>query len=928
MEALTTLNFHPDHSRQWNSIIKRQAKLKNDNAILKTYTQMESLGIFPDNTTLPLVLKACGKLQAVERGRKIHGDINGTHLIEDVRVGTALIDFYCKCGSFEDALHAFDGIPEKDVVSWNAMISGSVECREYEVALCLVKEMQRENLRPNSRTAVSLLIASGELSDFRLGMGIHGYCLRNGLLDRNAHVSTSLIGFYSRFDVEVAYRVLESLASRCIASWNAMLSGFLDNGDYMDVLKNFSAMLKKGLNYDPVTILVVIQACGELGSVELGMQVHQLAVKCGYDKDLNVVNALINMYSEMGYTETSYVLFQSSSTKDTALWNSMISAYVERGCTEEAVKLINKMQVEDINVDERTIAIMLPLCLSFANGLRFGNSLHGQVIKLGVENNMYTINALLSMYGELNCVEDALRIFSKTKNLDVMSWNIMISALAHNELCNQAFKLFCQMHETDVKPNSHTIISVLSACSNDTFLCVGRSIHGYAIKQCLDSDPQVNTAITEMYMQCSDEATAMNLFESFGNKDVVSWNAMIANYVNCGEPFKALLIFHHMVIQVEPNLATIINALNSCTHLVHLHQGQCIHAYAMRRASSLGFDLSMANAFISMYARCGCMQYAEKIFKALPKKNIVSWNAMIAGYGMHGRGQDAMLVYSQMLENGFSPSGVTFVSALSACSHSGLIKDGLQLYHSMVNEFGMIPELVHYSCVVDLLARGGLLDEAWNFINSMPISPDASVLRALLGGCRVYGETKHANIIFEKLVELEPMNAGNYVLLSNIYAAAGLWTEVSRLRAMLEEKGLVKPPGKSWILTRNKVHQFIAGDKTHPQCVEIYKKLNSLLSLIKERGYVPDLRWVLHDESEEEKLMRISSHSEKLAIAFGLINVRAGGQILIIKNLRICGDCHEFSKYVSEVTGREIVMRDGNRFHHFINGVCSCKDYW
>nr|GLL31635.1 putative pentatricopeptide repeat-containing protein At3g13770, mitochondrial [Ipomoea trifida] len=585
-------------------------------------------------------------------------------------------------------------------------------------------------------------------------------------------------------------------------------------------------MLKKGLNYDLVTILVVIQACGEIGSVELGMQVHQLAVKCGYDKDLNVVNALINMYSEMGYIETSYVLFQSSSTKDTALWNSMISAYVERGCTEEAVKLINKMHVEDISVDERTIVIMLPLCLSFANGLRFGNSLHGQVIKLGVENNMYTINALLSMYGELNCVEDALRIFSKTKNLDVMSWNIMISALAHNELGNQAFKLFCQMHEMDVQPNSHTIISVLTACSNDLFLCVGRSIHGYAIKQCLDSDPQVNTAITEMYMQCSDEVAAMNLFESFA------------------------------------------------------------------------------------------------------KKNIVSWNAMIAGYGMHGRGQDAMLVYSQMLENGFSPTRVTFVSALSACSHSGLVKDGLQLYHSMVNEFGMIPELVHYSCVVDLLARGGLLDEAWNFINLMPISPDASVLRALLGGCRVYGETKHANIIFEKLVELEPMNAGNYILLSNIYAAAGLWTEVSRLRAMLEEKGLVKPPGKSWIVTKNKVHQFIAGDKTHPQCVEIYKKLNSLLSLIKERGYVPDLRWVLHDESEEEKIMRISSHSEKLAIAFGLINVRAGGQILIIKNLRICGDCHEFSKHVSEVTGREIVMRDGNRFHHFINGVCSCKDYW
>ncbi|KAK2967414.1 hypothetical protein RJ640_022346 [Escallonia rubra] len=825
-------NLHPSlYPSNWNSTIKHHAKLRNDRAIISTYTQMEAMGILPDSTTLPLVLKACGRLKAVERGKKIH----------------------------------------KDVSTWKDLIG----------------DMREESFEANSVTVVALLLACGELLDLRTGKEVHGYCLRNGLLYLDPHVGTALLGFYLRFDVRIACAVFETMGLRNAVSWNAMITGYLDVGKCKKALELFSQMLIDGIRCDNVTILLVIQACAEFGSPKLGMQVHQMAIKLDFCKDLYIVNSL------------------------------------------DAMSLFAEMRFEGIKADERTIAIISRVCEDLPNGLLNCRSLHGYGIKSGLERNKHLGNALLSVYAAQSCVKDAKTVFHEIGDADVISWNTLILALAHSyESKGQACEIFGKMRESDTKPNSHTIISVLAACEAEAFLNIGRSFHGYVIKHNLEIDPSLNSALTEMYMNCGDEATGRNLFERYGDKDLISWNSLISNYIRNNKGREALLFFQQMISEMEPNPVTVINVLSSCTHLANLPQGLCLHAYTVRREFSMGFELSLANSLITMYARCGNMQYAEKIFKTLSRKNIVSWNAMISGYGMHGRGHDAMLAFSQMLEDGFKPNSITFISALSACSHCGLIEKGLQLFTSMVQEFYITPDLIHYACVADLLSRGGSLGEAMKFVELMPIAPDASVWRALLGGCRVYSETKLARRISEKLLELEPTNPGNYILLSNIYAAAGLWSEVNKLRAVLEEKGLKKPPGKSWIVMRGDIHCFKAGDKSHAQSDAIYAKLSSLMSSVKEGGYIPDLRWVLHDEEDEEKMKRLFSHSEKLAIAYGLINVSSGAPISITKNLRICGDCHEFSKHVSKLVQREIVLRDGSRFHRFVNGVCSCKDYW
>ncbi|XP_021278011.1 pentatricopeptide repeat-containing protein At3g16610-like [Herrania umbratica] len=839
-----------DPEKYWNSLIKNQTNLKNDHAILSTYSHMESLGLTPNRAALPLVLKACVKLNAVETGKRIHLSIRNTNLIEDVRVGTAIIDFYCKCGFIEEARKVFDEMVERDLVSWNAMISGYAGCGEFEEVVFLVMRMQREGFRPNSRTLVAMLLACQEVAEVRLGKEIQGYCLRNGLFDLDSHVGTALIGFYLSFNARASQTVFDLMAVRNTVCWNAMIKGCFHIGESLKALKLFEKMLIDGVEFDSVTMLALIQACAEFGSLELGSQIHQMAIKCSYSNDLFIINALLNMYADIGSLKSACKLFYVTPRRDVALWNSMISAFFENSCNEEATSLFVQMRTEGNKEDERTIVIMFSLCAESADGLRKGKSLHAYASKSGMRMDVNLGNAMLNMYAQQNCIDSVQKVFSEMSNVDVISFNTVILTLARNKLGSEAGEVFGLMREFDVEPNSYTIISILAACKDETCLNVGRSLHGFVIKQGIEVNASLNTALTDMYINCGDETTARNLFESCPGRDLISWNALIATYVKKNLAHDAFLVFSRMISEVEPNSVTIINILSSCTHLAHLPQGQCLHAYMLRRESSLGHNLSLGNAFITMYARCGSMQSAERIFKTLPRRNIISWNAIIAGYGMHGRGSDAILAFSQMLEDGYYPNEVTFISILSACSHSGMIEEGLRLFDSMVQDFHITPQLAHYGCVVDLLGRAGCLDEARGFIESMPIKPDASVWRTLLSAYRDHCYAKEAKAIFEKIVELDPMNPGNYVLLCNTYAAAGLWSDVRQIRTCLRAKGLRKPPGMSWIIVRSQIHSFAAGDRSHPMADKINANLNSLLHSMKDIGYVPDLHWILHVDEE------------------------------------------------------------------------------
>jgi pentatricopeptide repeat protein len=319
---------------------------------------------------------------------------------------------------------------------------------------------------------------------------------------------------------------------------------------------------------------------------------------------------------------------------------------------------------------------------------------------------------------------------------------------------------------------------------------------------------------------------------------------------------------------------------------------------------------------------------ARKVFDTMAQRDVVSWTVMIDALSQHGCGEEALELFGQMKEEGVQPDAITFIGVLSACSHAGLVNEGLGYFSSMFQDHGIMPTSTHYGCMVDLLGRAGRLREAEECIKKMPNEANPSIWAALLGACRVYCNVKLAESAATHWLKLEPKNAAVYVLLSHVYAAAGMWDSIVEIRKLMEERGVQKEPGQCWIEVEGKMHTFVADDRTHLQVEQIYAELETLSVQMKEAGYVPDTRFVVHDLDEQQKERAVCYHSEKLAIAYGIISTAPGTQIRIFKNLRICSDCHTATKFISKITGREIVARDGNRFHHFNNGECSCGEYW
>ncbi|CAL5352293.1 unnamed protein product [Camellia sinensis] len=424
---------------------------------------------------------------------------------------------------------------------------------------------------------------------------------------------------------------------------------------------------------------------------------------------------------------------------------------------------------------------------------------------------------------------------------------------------------------------------------------------------------------------------ARKLFDEMPERNVISWSCMIDGYVRCGECTEALVLFREMqeleTRDVRPNEFTMSVVLSACGQLGALEHGKWVHAYIDK--CGMEVDVVLGTSLIDMYAKCGSIERARWVFNSLgPNKNVMAWSAMISGLAMHGQSQECLDLFSKMTKHGVRPNAVTFLGVLCACVHAGLVSEGESYFRRMSVEFGIMPLIQHYGCMVDLYGRAGLIEEAWNTIKSMPMEPDVLVWGAILSGSRMHGDIGTCEVAIKKLIELEPTNSGAYVLLSNIYAKTGRWKDVRHVRDIMEAKGIRKVPGCSMVEVGGVIHEFLVGDESRPETREIYMMLEEIMKRLKMEGYVGNTKEVLLDLDEEEKELALSLHSEKLAVAFAILKTSAGSPIYIVKNLRICDDCHVAIKMISRNFGRVIVVRDCNRFHHFVDGICSCKDYW
>ncbi|XBI53026.1 hypothetical protein VPH35_035318 [Triticum aestivum] len=535
-------------------------------------------------------------------------------------------------------------------------------------------------------------------------------------------------------------------------------------------------------------------------------------------------------------------------------------------------------------------------CCSGLGDVESGKRIHGWLLRNGVHLDRVLCNAVLDMYAKCGDCERAKRAFRAMAEVDAVSWNIVISACLQNGDVLGSVQLF------DESP-----------------------LHGRVLTAALETDAFVRSSLMDMYCKCGSMNAAVLIFDRWSHLTgdmKFAWSTMVTGYVQNGREEEAFEFFRLMLRQgVAADQFTLTSAVAACANAGMVEQGRQVHGCVEKLGHS--FDAPLVSTIVDMYAKCGNLEDACRMFDIAPTKNVALWTSMLCSYASHGKGRMAIELFNRMIAEKIKPNEVTLVGVLSACSHGRLVSEGEHFFKLMQEEYGIVPSIEHYNCMVDLYGRAGLLDKANNFINANKIKHESIVWKTLLSACRVHKDMEHAKLASESLIQLEQCDAGSYVMLSNMYATHSKWRDTSKLRSLMRERGVRKQPGQSWIHLKNIVHTFVAGDTAHPRSSEIYTCLEKLMERLKELGYTSRFDLVAHDVEEEQRETALRFHSEKLAMAFGIISTPSGTPLRIFKNLRICVDCHEAIKYVSRATDREIVVRDLYRFHHFKDARCS-----
>ncbi|KAL5139199.1 Pentatricopeptide repeat-containing protein [Glycine soja] len=718
--------------------------------------------------------------------------------------------------------------------------------------------------------------------------------------------ATTMLSAYSAAgNIKLAHQLFNAtpMSIRDTVSYNAMITAFSHSHDGHAALQLFVQMKRLGFVPDPFTFSSVLGALSLIADEETHcQQLHCEVFKWGALSVPSVLNALMSCYVSCASSPlvNSCVLMAAArklfdeappGRRDEPAWTTIIAGYVRNDDLVAARELLEGM------TDHIAVA-----------------------------------------------------------------WNAMISGYVHRGFYEEAFDLLRRMHSLGIQLDEYTYTSVISAASNAGLFNIGRQVHAYVLRTVVQPSGHfvlsVNNALITLYTRCGKLVEARRVFDKMPVKDLVSWNAILSGCVNARRieeansifremPVRSLLtwtvmisglaqngfgeeglkLFNQMKLEgLEPCDYAYAGAIASCSVLGSLDNGQQLHSQIIQ----LGHDssLSVGNALITMYSRCGLVEAADTVFLTMPYVDSVSWNAMIAALAQHGHGVKAIQLYEKMLKEDILPDRITFLTILSACSHAGLVKEGRHYFDTMRVCYGITPEEDHYSRLIDLLCRAGMFSEAKNVTESMPFEPGAPIWEALLAGCWIHGNMELGIQAADRLLELMPQQDGTYISLSNMYAALGQWDEVARVRKLMRERGVKKEPGCSWIEVENMVHVFLVDDAVHPEVHAVYRYLEQLVHEMRKLGYVPDTKFVLHDMESEQKEYALSTHSEKLAVVYGIMKLPLGATIRVFKNLRICGDCHNAFKYISKVVDREIIVRDRKRFHHFRNGECSCSNYW
>ena len=857
------------------ALIRSYCRSEQWDELFSVFRLMVYEGMLPDKYLVPTILKACSAMLLSRIGKMVHGFVIRKSVESDVFVGNALIHLYSNCGDLGSSRSVFHSMQERDVVSWTALISAYMEEGLPDEAKHIFHLMQLDGVKPD------LISWSALLSGFA----------RNG-------------------EIDLALETLEEMPERglqpTVNSWNGIISGCVQNGYLEDALDMFSRMLWYPEDPNIITIASILPACTGLKALRLGKAIHGIAVKHGIVGNVYVEGSVIDMYSKCGSYDYAEKVFAKAENKNTAMWNEMIAAYVNEGKVEDALGLLRSMQKDGWKPDVITYNTILSG--HARNGLKTqASELLSEMVQMGLKPNVVSFNVLISGFQQSGLSYEALKVF-----------RIMQSP---SDGCNPNEVLNLSM-----RPNPITITGALPACADLNLWRQGKEIHGYTLRNGFEPNIFVSSALVDMYAKCHDMDSANKVFFRIDGRNTVSWNALMAGYINNKQPEEALKLFLEMLGEgLQPSSITFMILFPACGDIAAIRFGRGLHGYAAKCQLD-ELKNAITSALIDMYAKCGSILDAKSVFDSEVEKDVPLWNAMISAFSVHGMARNAFAVFEQMELLGILPDHITFVSLLSACARDGLVEEGWKYFNSMEISYGVAATLEHYTCMVGILGGAGLLDEALDFIRQMPYPPDACMWATLLQACRVHSNPEIGERAAKALFELEPDNATNYMLLSNIYVSSGMWDFAKNLRSFMRGRKLLTIKECSYLTVGSHMCTFKGGESSHPELEEILETWDNLARKMELSGYFP-LDPVFDDE--EKELDPFSClHTEKLAICFGIISSNAYRPVHVSKNIRMCIDCHTSAKLISKIDGREIFVKDVCFYHHMKDGICSCQDRW
>ncbi|XP_057482097.1 pentatricopeptide repeat-containing protein At5g39350-like [Actinidia eriantha] len=777
----------------WNALISGYSSNELNNEVFGVFRKIWAMGLKPNVSTLASIIPVCTRLGCWHAGKSLHGSALKSGCSVDESLTPALILMYAGGEDLHIARRLFDCLLEKSITIWNSMISAYTQNRKPMEAFSMFKKMLQADVQPNTITFLSIIPSCEDFDCILCGESLHACVVKDGLVDQ-LPVMTALLSMYAKLgDMGSAEFLFHQMPERNLLSWNSFVSAYVHHKYWVSSFAAFREMQFTGFNPDAVSIVCILSACSELKTTLLGKSAHAYSLKKGFDVKLNVSNALLLFYSSCCQLSTSFNLFHKMAIRNAISWNTLISGCAHNGEARYAVALVDQMQQVGMDLDLVTLISILP-CYTGFEELVQGKAIHGHAIKMGFASDVSLSNALISMYFNCGEFDSGKLIFERMLNRNVVSWNALITGYRNHNLQYDAMRSFSRMVKQGQKPNYITLLNILPVCYTPL---QGKSIHAFVARKEIVVEASLLTSLISMYARFGFMIYCLTLFEMGDKRNISLWNAIISTHVQAKNAKNAVAFFSQLLgTETEPDYMTILSLISACIQIHNLNLSKSIMAYVIH----MGFDrdVAVSNALIDLYARCGNISIARKLFEGSLEKDAISWSVMINGHGLHGDGEAALALFSEMKLSGMKPDDVTYVSILSACSHAGFVEQGQMFFNSMV-ENGILPRMEHYACMVDLLGRTGHLNEAYDIVKKFPHKPSVSLLESLLGACITHGNLKLGEKIGRLLLEMDPENPGSYAMLYNAYAAAGRWTDADKVRSKMEGRQLRKVPAFSLV---------------------------------------------------------------------------------------------------------------------------------